>query len=64
LIVEPEPLATPLEASAVLQVPESSKEEEISPLENMFEFEDELSSDFGNTLNYYAIRKSFGTIST
>jgi hypothetical protein len=24
----------------------------------MFEFEDELFSDFGNTLNYYAIRKS------
>ena len=30
----------------------------ISPLENMFEFEEDLFSDFGNTLNYYAIRKS------
>jgi hypothetical protein len=27
-------------------------------LENIPEFEDELSSDFGNTSNYYAIRKS------
>jgi hypothetical protein len=58
LIVEPEPLATPLEASTVLQVPEPSKEEEISPLENMFEFEDELFSDFGNTSDYNAIIKS------
>ena len=58
MIVEPEPLATPLEASTVLQVPEPLKEEEIPPLENMIEFEDELFSDFGNTSNYYAIRKS------
>ena len=39
VIVEPEPLATPLEASTVLQVLEPPKEVEISPLENMFEFE-------------------------
>ena len=58
MIVEPEPLATPLEASTVLQVPEPPKEEEIPPLENMFEFEDEFFSDFQNTSNYYAIRKS------
>ena len=58
MIVEPEPLTTPLEASIILQVPEPPKEEEIPPLENMFKFEDELFSDFGNTLNYYAIRKS------
>ena len=58
LIVEPEPLATPLEASTIFQVPEPPKEEEIPPLENMFEFEEDLFSDFGNTLNYYAIRKS------
>ena len=58
VIVEPEPLATPLEASTVLQVPKPLKEEEIPPLENMIEFEDELFSDFGNTSNYYAIRKS------
>jgi hypothetical protein len=58
LIVEPEPLATPLEASTILQVPEPPKEEEILPFKNMFEFEDELFSDFGNTSNYYAIRKS------
>jgi hypothetical protein len=58
LIVEPEPLATPLEASTVLQVFEPPKEEEIPPLENMFEFEEDLFSDFGNTSNYYAIRKS------
>jgi hypothetical protein len=58
VIVEPEPLATPLEASTVLQVPEPPKEEEILPLENMFEFEEDLFSDFGNTSNYYTIRKS------
>ena len=58
MIVEPKPLATPLEASTILQVPKPPKEEEIPPLENMFEFEDELFSNFGNTLNYYAIRKS------
>ena len=58
MIVEPEPLATPLEASTVLQVPEPPKEEEILTLENMFEFEEDLFSDFGNTSNYYAIRKS------
>ena len=58
LIVEPEPLATPLEASTILQVPEPPKEEDILPLENMFEFKDELFSNFGNTSNYYAIRKS------
>ena len=56
--VESEPLATPLEASSVLQVPEPPKEEEILPLENMFKFEEDLFSDFGNTSNYYAIRKS------
>ena len=32
LIVEPKPLATPLEASTVLQVPEPPKEEESPPL--------------------------------
>ena len=58
VIVEPEPLATPLEASTVLQVLEPPKEEEILPLENMSKFEDELFSNFGNTSNYYAIRKS------
>jgi hypothetical protein len=42
----------------VLQVLEPPKEEEIPSLENMFEFEDDLFSNFGNTLNYYAIRKS------
>jgi hypothetical protein len=57
VIVEPEPLTTPLEASIVLQVPKPPKEEEIPPLENIIEFEDELSSDFGNTLKYSAIRK-------
>ena len=35
VIVEPEPLATPLEASTILQVPEPSKEEEIPTLENI-----------------------------
>jgi hypothetical protein len=49
LIVEPEPLATPLEASTILQVPEPPKEEEILPLENMSEFKDEFFSEFGNT---------------
>jgi hypothetical protein len=58
LIVEPKPLTTPLEASTILQVPEPPKKEEIPPLEDMFEFEDELFSNFGNTSNYYAIRKS------
>ena len=58
LIVEPEPLTTPLEASTVLQVPKPPKEEEIPPLENMFKFEEDLFSDFGNASNYYAIRKS------
>ena len=33
MIVEPKPLATPLEASTVLQVPEPPKEEENLPLE-------------------------------
>ena len=33
MIVEPKPLATPLEASIVLQVPEPPKEEENPPLE-------------------------------
>jgi hypothetical protein len=33
VIVEPEPLATPLEASTILQVPEPPKEEEFLPLE-------------------------------
>lgn len=58
MIVEPEPLATPLEASTILQVPEPPKEEEISPSEAMFEFEKDLFSNFGNTSNYFAIRKS------
>ena len=58
VIVEPKPLTTPLEASTILQVPEPPKEEEIPPLENMFEFKEDLFFDFGNTLNYYAIRKS------
>jgi hypothetical protein len=58
VIVEPEPLTTPLEASNILQVPKPPKEEEIPPLENMSEFEDELFSDFRNISNYYAIRKS------
>ena len=58
MIVKPEPLTTTLEASTVLQVLEPPKEEEILPLENMFEFEEDLFSDFGNTSNYYAIRKS------
>jgi hypothetical protein len=58
VIVEPEPLATTLDASTVLQVPKPPKEEEILPLENMFEFEEDLFSNFGNALNYYAIRKS------
>jgi hypothetical protein len=58
MIVEPEPLATPLEASTILQVPEPLKEEEFLPLENMFEFKEDFFFDFGNTSNYYAIRKS------
>ena len=58
MIFEPEPLATLLEASTILQVPKPPKEEEISPLENMFEFKDELFSDFVNTSNYYPTRKS------
>ena len=58
MIVEPEPLATPLEASIVLQVLKPLKEEEIPSLENMIELEDEHFSDFENTSNYYAIRKS------
>jgi hypothetical protein len=58
VIVEPEPLTIPLEASIILQVPEIPKEEEIPPLENMSKFEDELFSDFGNASNYSAIRKS------
>jgi hypothetical protein len=58
LIVEPEPLTTPLEACIVLQVPEPLKEEQIPPLENVSEFKDEHFSDFGNTSNYSAIRKS------
>jgi len=49
MIVEPKPLATPLEASTVLQIPKPPKKEEIPPLENMFEFKDELFSNFGNT---------------
>jgi hypothetical protein len=57
VIVEPEPLTTPLEASTILQVPEPPKEEEILPLKNIPKFEDELFSNFGN-VNYYAIRKS------
>jgi hypothetical protein len=64
LIVEPKPLATPLEASTILQVPKPPKEKEIQPLENISEFEDEFFSDFGNTSNYYAIKKSFGTVNT
>ena len=58
MIVEPKHLTTPLEASIVLQVPKPPKEEEILPLENMSKFKDELFSNFGNTSNYYAIRKS------
>jgi hypothetical protein len=58
LIVEPKPLATPLEALTVLQVLKPPKEEEIQSLQNMFEFKDELFSNFGNTSNYYAIRRS------
>jgi hypothetical protein len=58
MIVEPEPLATPLEASTILQVPEPPKEEEIPLSEDMFEFEEDLFSNFGNTSNYSAIRKS------
>jgi hypothetical protein len=58
MIVEPEPLATPLESSTILQVPEPPKEEEIPLSKDMFEFEEDLFSNFGNTLNYSAIRKS------
>jgi hypothetical protein len=58
MIVEPELLATPLEASIILQVPEPPKEEEIPLLEDMFKFEEYLFSNFGNTSNYSAIRKS------
>ena len=58
MIVEPEHLTTPLEASTVLQVPKPPKEEEICPFENILEFEEDLFSDFGNASNYYAIRKS------
>ena len=58
MIVEPEPLAKPLEASTILQVPEPLEQEEIPPLENMFEFKEDLFSIFENTSNYYAIRKS------
>jgi hypothetical protein len=58
VIVESEPLTTPLEASTVLQVLEPPKEEEILPLKNILEFEDDLFFDFGNISNYSAIRKS------
>ena len=58
MIVEPEPLTTPLKASTILQVLEPPKKEEIPPLKNMFEFEEDLFSNFGNTSNYYEIRKS------
>jgi hypothetical protein len=58
LIVESKHLATPLEALAILQIPEPPKEEEIPPLEDMSEFEDELFSNFRNTSNYSIIRKS------
>ena len=51
LIVEPEPLATPLEASTIFQVPKPLAEEEIQPLGNMFEFEEDIFSDFRNTSN-------------
>jgi hypothetical protein len=57
MIVEPEPLATPLEASTILQVLEPTKEEEI-PLLEEFKFEEYLFSNFRNTSNYSAIRKS------
>ena len=62
MIVEPEPLASPLEASIVLQVPEPPKEEEILLLENMLKFEDEILSDFGKTSNYYVIKKSLSPL--
>jgi hypothetical protein len=58
MIVEPKPLPTPLEASTILQVPEPPKEEEIPPLEDVIEFEDDLFSDCGNTSNYLVTRKS------
>jgi hypothetical protein len=58
VIVEPEPLVTLLEASTILQVSKPPKEEDIPPLKNMFEFEEDLFSNFRNTLTYYAIRKS------
>jgi hypothetical protein len=38
VIVEPKSLATPLEASTVLEIPEPPKEEEIPPLEDMSKF--------------------------
>jgi hypothetical protein len=57
-VVESEPLATPSEASTILQVPKLPKEEEIPLSEDMFEFEEDLFSNFGNTSNYSAIRKS------
>jgi hypothetical protein len=62
MIVEPEPLTTPLEASTVLQILEPPKKEEIPPLEDMSEFEDELFSNFGNTSNYSTIRKSLANL--
>jgi hypothetical protein len=58
MIVEPETLATTLEASTILQVLEPPKKEKILPLGNMFEFEEDLFCDFRNTSNYYVIRKS------
>jgi hypothetical protein len=58
MIVEHEPLATPLEASTILQVLEPPKKEEIPLLEDMFKFEEYLFSNFGNNSNYSAIRKS------
>jgi hypothetical protein len=57
MIVEPKPLATPLEATTILQVLEPPKEEEIPLSQDMFKFKEYLFSNFGNTSNYCVIRK-------
>jgi hypothetical protein len=55
-IAEPKSLLNPLQTSAI-PIFEPPKKEETSLLDFMLNFENELFTEYGNTLNYYLVRK-------
>ena len=55
-IAEPESLPNPSPTLAIIN-PKPPEKEETPILDFMFEFEDELFDEYGNTLNYHTIRR-------